>query len=66
MRRGTGRWPAALLATALLAGFAVAFLTHIVVVLAFFATNGATAANIPAISDYFTITKRLAQELRLT
>jgi len=41
-------------AAALLAGFAVAVVTHIAVLLVFFSVNGAVAGNIPAISDYFT------------
>ena len=44
------------IAAALLTGFVVAVVTHVAVVLAFFSVNGATAANIPAISDYFTET----------
>ena len=43
-------------AAALLTGFVVAVVTHVAVVLVFFSVNGATAANIPAISDYFTET----------
>jgi len=43
-------------AASLLAAFVVAVVTHVVVVLVFFSVNGATAANIPAISDYFTET----------
>ena len=42
------------LAAALIAGFAVAFVSHLAVVFVFFLTNGATAANLPAISNYFT------------
>lgn len=38
---------------ALLSAIVVAVLTHAVVVLVFFAVNGATAANLPAISGYF-------------
>ncbi|MCU1410666.1 MAG: dimethylarginine dimethylaminohydrolase [Rhodoglobus sp.] len=44
------------IAAAILAGFVVAVVTHVTVVLVFFSVNGATAANIPAISDYFTET----------
>lgn len=43
-------------AAALLAGFAVAAVTHAVVVLVFFVVNGAVVDNLAAISDYFTAT----------
>jgi len=44
------------IAAALIAGVTVAVVTHAVVTLLFFLTNGSTPANIPAISDYFVAT----------
>ncbi|WP_309615022.1 dimethylargininase [Salinibacterium sp.] len=44
------------LAAAVISGFVVATVTHLVTVLVFFVSNGATAANIIPISDYFLAT----------
>ncbi len=44
------------IAAALVAGFAVAAVTHLATVLLFFTVNGASSVNLPAISDYFTAT----------
>ena len=41
------------LATAVISGFVVTAVTHLVTVLVFFVSNGAAAANIVPISDYF-------------
>jgi dimethylargininase len=41
------------LAAAVISGFVVAALTHVVTVVVFFVANGAVAANIVPISDYF-------------
>ncbi|MBC7591233.1 MAG: dimethylarginine dimethylaminohydrolase [Salinibacterium sp.] len=41
------------IAAAVISGFTVAVLTHLVAVLVFFVANGAAAANIIPISDYF-------------
>ena len=41
------------LTAAVISGFVVAALTHILTVLIFFISNGAAAANIVPISDYF-------------
>ena len=44
------------LAAAVISGFVVATVTHLATVLVFFVSNGATAANIIPISDYFLAT----------